>query len=123
MEKSPGRILLVEDDLGIREALAEVLQDLGFEVRCAGNGAEALERLAAEDPPALIVLDLMMPVMDGWTFRAHQRSDPRLAAIPVMVVSAIDARPSRRGAELDVDAFLAKPFELERFVSEVHRLC
>lgn len=121
--KSPRRILVVEDDPGIRESLGEVLEDLGFEVACASNGAEALARLAVERPPDLIVLDLMMPVMDGWTFRACQRSDPRLAAVPVIVVSASDARASSRAAVLAGDAFLAKPFELDRFVEEVHRLC
>ena len=123
--KALGRILLVEDDLAIRDALAEVLEALGYSVRCAGNGAEALEILAAaaEELPTLIVLDLMMPVMDGFAFREAARRVPRLADIPVMVVSASDVTSVPRLAELDAAAFLAKPFELERFVEEVHRLC
>jgi CheY-like chemotaxis protein len=121
--KALGRILLVEDDLAIRDALAEVLEGLGYSVRCAGNGAEALELLAREELPTLIVLDLMMPVMDGFAFRRAARRDPRLADIPVMVVSASDLTTVPRLAELEAAAFLAKPFELERFVAEVHRLC
>src|SRR5512146_762639 len=121
--KALGRILLVEDDTAIRDALAEVLEGLGHTVRCAGNGAEALELLAGEELPDLIVLDLMMPVMDGFAFREASRRDPRLADIPVMVVSASDLTALRGLAELGVAAVLPKPFELERFVAEVHRLC
>ncbi len=121
--RSLGRILLVEDDTAIRDALAEVLEGLGHSVRCAGNGAEALELLAGDELPDLIVLDLMMPVMDGFTFREASRRDPRLADIPVMVVSASDVTTLRGLPELGAAAVLPKPFELERFVAEVHRLC
>ncbi len=121
--KALARILVVEDDIAIRDALAEVLEGLGHSVRCAGNGAEALELLAREEPPDLIVLDLMMPVMDGFEFREASRRDPRLAEIPVMIVSASDVTTLRGLAELGAAAVLPKPFELERFVAEVHRLC
>lgn len=119
----PNRILVVEDDHAIRDAIAEVLAERGYLVSCASNGAEALELLATGDPPGLIVLDLMMPVMDGWAFRMAQLEDPRLARIPVLVVSAGQLREGEALAALGVDAFLAKPFELDRFVSEVHRFC
>jgi len=69
-----AKILVVEDELSQREALAEVLSRLGYEVRCAANGSEALELMRhSESLPGLILLDLMMPVMDGWEFRAEQR--------------------------------------------------
>lgn len=121
---SPARILVVEDDVAIRETIAELLQEEGYAVSCASNGAEALDRLAAVDqPPNLIVLDLMMPIMDGWAFRSVQRGDPRLSAIPVLVLSAGHGGDSRAVANLAAEAFLPKPFDLASFVDAVHRLC
>ena len=85
-------ILVVEDDQDTREGLAEVLAVAGYLVRTAANGKIALEQ-ARENRPDLIVLDLAMPVMNGWQFLEVQRRDPRLAAIPVIVASAsIDSR-------------------------------
>lgn len=115
------RILLVEDDFSIRETIAEVLEDEGFRVTCAANGAEALARLAAGDAPALILLDLMMPVMDGSEFRRLQRDDPRLADIPVVVLSAGHAA-DQRAASLGADGFLQKPFEVDSLLETVTRL-
>lgn len=116
------RILLVEDEIAIRDSLEEVLEGLGHSVRCAGNGAEALALLAGEELPDLIVLDLKMPVMDGYAFRDASRRDPRIAEIPVIVVSASDVTTPRGLPELGAAAVLPKPFELEQFVAEVHRL-
>lgn len=118
-----ARILLVEDDADVRTALAELLEEEGYEVVCATNGAEALAELASPGAPSAILLDLAMPVMDGWTFRSRQRSDPRLAAIPTVVISA--NLPSDAGAvgRLGADAVLAKPFELGRLVETLQRLC
>jgi CheY-like chemotaxis protein len=82
------RILLVEDDDAVRESLSELLRDEGFEVVTARNGREALEHLRAGRRPTAILLDLMMPVMDGWDFRQHQLRDPALRDIPVVVVTA-----------------------------------
>ena len=116
-------ILLVEDDFAIRETVADLLTGEGFEVTCAANGREALRQLGeAASQPGVILLDLMMPVMDGWQFRAAQRSDPRYATIPVVVVSA-DAGAEVAAAGLAPDAFLAKPFELERLLAVVGRYC
>jgi CheY-like chemotaxis protein len=94
-----GKILVVEDERGQREALAEVLSRLGYEVQCAANGSEALELMRhSESLPGLILLDLMMPVMDGWQFRAEQRKDRILADVPVVVLSALgDTAQSRPG--------------------------
>jgi CheY-like chemotaxis protein len=114
-------ILVVEDDYTIRESIAELLQDEGFFVRCAANGAEALARLTVEDAPNLILLDLMMPVMDGWSFRQALRQDPRLARIPVIVLSGNALDPG--SAALAVDAYLSKPFEVDVLLAEVNRLC
>ena len=85
---SPPRLLLVEDDEPTRRALAEALNRDGFEVVIAANGREALERLRRGPPPSAILLDVMMPEMDGWDFRHAQLTDPSLREIPVLIVSA-----------------------------------
>lgn len=114
--KPAPRVLIVEDDADIRETLGELLRTEGYETAAAANGLEALAA-ARRVPPDLIVLDLMMPVMDGWKFRAEQRQDPVLAAIPVIAISA-----SAGSRTIDADTYLAKPFSLDRFVEEVARL-
>jgi CheY-like chemotaxis protein len=121
--KPPACILVVEDDHAIRESIAELLADEGYTVACAANGAEALDLLLADTRPNLILLDLMMPVMDGWAFRSAQKKDPRLAGIPVLVLSAGYGRDSMTLAGLGVDGFLAKPFDREALVSSVLSLC
>jgi CheY-like chemotaxis protein len=116
-------ILLVEDDFAIRETVADVLEGEGFLVTCASNGQEALHRLGeAVSNPGVILLDLMMPVMDGWEFRTAQRSDPRYASIPVVVLSAGAGSEGSLG-RLAPDAYLPKPFELERLLAVVDRYC
>jgi CheY-like chemotaxis protein len=109
------RVLIVEDDDGIREALTDLLRCEGFDVTCAINGAHALEILRAEAPPPdVILLDLMMPVMDGIAFRAEQRADPALASIPVVVITA------SRQADVEAlapRAFLRKPIEFDELLA------
>src|SRR3982074_3818832 len=87
--RSPNKnILVVEDDPDIRAALTQILSDDGYAVATAANGQEAIDHLRRTSPPALILLDLMMPVMDGWQFRSHQKQDPALKSIPVVIVTA-----------------------------------
>jgi CheY-like chemotaxis protein len=102
------RVLVIEDDRSIREAVAEVLAAEGYVVSEAANGLEGL-REAREHLPSLIVLDLMMPTMNGWQFREAQKQDPSLADIPVIVVSAYCEMP---GPRLDEAARFPKPFDL-----------
>jgi two-component system OmpR family response regulator len=114
------RILVVEDDEGLRETLAEVMADEGHEVRSAAHGAEALDRLR-EWVPDLIVLDVMMPTMDAFEFRGLQRLLPDAAGARVLVLSAardIGAAAARLGA----DAWLTKPFALGDVIEAVERL-
>jgi CheY-like chemotaxis protein len=118
----PARILVVEDDTDLRRSLAEVLEDEGCEVACARDGVEALRHLEGPAPQA-ILLDLTMPGMDGWTFRSRQRSDPRLAAIPTVVISAAYGSDGRGVEGLAPDAFLAKPFDLGSLIAALKRLC
>ena len=113
---------MIDDERAIVDVVRSILELRGYEVLSADDGSRGFAT-AQRRSPDVIVLDLMMPVMDGFAFRQAARRDPRLADIPVMVVSASDVTSVPRLAELDAAAFLAKPFELERFVAEIHRLC
>ncbi len=115
------RILVVDDDPDIRETLAELLQEEGYAVTSAAHGGEALLSLRAEPRPGLILLDLMMPIMDGWQFRAEQKKDPELASIPVVIISATgrDELVSSLGAA----QFLKKPINLEQLLAAVEQHC
>jgi len=118
-----GRILLVEDDDALREALREVLVDEGYRVDCVANGREALEHLnRGAAAPDLIVLDLVMPVMDGWAFRDAQRLSPPLASIPTMVLSASFPPDSPRMRSLEAQAVLSKPVSIDRLLRAMQRL-
>ena len=102
------RVLVVEDDPGIRSGLCDLLADIGYTTLCCEDGQQAFQILATASPaPEVIILDLMLPVMDGWEFRLRQRADPRLAKIAVL---AISADGSAKAAAIDADAFLQKPF-------------
>jgi two-component system, OmpR family, response regulator CpxR len=114
-------ILVIDDDPDLRRALTEVLEDEGYDVSCAQNGADALQALEGTAPSA-ILLDLTMPVMDGWTFRERQRSDAKLAAIPTVVISAAYS-DSRQVSRLAPDAFLAKPFDVGVLTETLQRVC
>jgi CheY-like chemotaxis protein len=113
----PKKILIVEDDIDIRESLRELLELEGYPIAVAANGQEALDVLAREPlgSVGLILLDLMMPVKDGISFRVEQKADPRLAPIPVVVMSA-DRSAAQKVGHLGVDACLRKPVELERLL-------
>lgn len=120
---APGYILVVDDDAAIREALEAVLEDEGYQVRGVANGREALALLRADaGTPALILLDLMMPVMSGWAFRAEQQDDPALASIPVVILSA-DRDVAAKAAALQVADSLAKPVNLTHLLTTVSRYC
>jgi CheY-like chemotaxis protein len=105
-------VLIVDDDHALREAVAEALGDEGFTVSCSAHGLEALNTLRAGLRPDVILLDLMMPVMDGWAFRQEQSRDPALASIPVVVVTAAHTLPK----PIDARAIVEKPFRLDDLV-------
>ena len=117
---SSPRVLVVEDEEAVGEILADVLADAGYEVRRARNGREGL-RLIGAWLPQVIILDLMMPMMDGFTFRAEQRRlGGREAAVPVIVLSG--AREMRaRTRELQAVEAISKPFDLDDVVAAVER--
>jgi C4-dicarboxylate-specific signal transduction histidine kinase len=113
------RLLVAEDDPTIREALVQLLTEDGYEVVTCENGFEALERLRTESTPDLIILDLLMPVMNGWQFRAAQRSDQKLAEIPVVAVSADD---SPQAKAVHADAYLRKPLDGTELLGTIARV-
>jgi CheY-like chemotaxis protein len=116
-------VLLVEDDADIREAIAEILTDHGVSVVTASNGAEALSTLrSAASIPRLILLDLMMPIMDGWQFRQEQRHDAQLASIPVVVLTA-HGNASETAKTMEANGFLKKPLHLDSLLAVVERFC
>jgi len=111
-------VLIVDDDEALREALAEVLAEEGLEVSCSANGQEALRALRSGLRPDLILLDLMMPVMDGWAFREEQAREPLLASIPVVVITAAHALHK----PIDARAVVWKPFKVEELLGAIQRL-
>jgi CheY-like chemotaxis protein len=112
-------ILVVDDDDAVRRPIARFLGFEGFAVVEAHNGQEALTYLRAGPSVAAILLDLRMPVMDGWAFRRVQRSDPLIADIPVIVISGAD---THRFNELGVVAALEKPVTLSSIMSLLRAL-
>jgi CheY-like chemotaxis protein len=112
-------VLLIEDDADIREVLAGVLRDEGYDVGTAANGKEGLEWLRAHEPPFLVLLDLMMPVMDGYAFRAEQRADPALKQIPVVVITA--GTMDERVKAMDLNGAFKKPIDLNVLLDTVEK--
>jgi two-component system, chemotaxis family, chemotaxis protein CheY len=115
-ERTSG-ILLVEDDELLRDSLRDYLQDLGRVVATADNGRDALDWIGTHGPPRLILLDLRMPVMNGWEFAERKNADPTLAPVPMIVFSA-DGRLEESAAEMRAAGRLAKPIDL----AELERL-
>src|SRR5687768_12408790 len=115
----PAPILLIEDDAALREITQFELESEGYTVYTAENGREGLERLETIERPGLILLDLMMPEMDGWEFLQVVKKTAALAAIPIVLVSAFHAPPPDSPA----DAFLQKPVDLERLYALIKKYC
>jgi CheY-like chemotaxis protein len=114
-------VLVIEDDEVLRSAMKMVLEWEGYQVLCAENGREALDLLnigkSMGKAPGLILLDLMMPVLDGWQFRDELQQDPALADIPVVVVSALSAADAP-----GVAAHIQKPFEVQQVLEAIRDL-
>jgi CheY-like chemotaxis protein len=113
-------VLIVEDDLDTREMLGRFLELEGYTVETAENGKRALERLGSGVGACVILLDLMMPVMDGWQFRQEQIRDATLASIPVIVVSAAGRE---RLEKIHANAYLSKPVDLDELLGCVTQFC
>jgi signal transduction histidine kinase len=113
-----GTVIVIEDDEGLRDALKRLLERSGFQVVAFGNALAALVDMESSSPD-LVILDLMMPGMDGWQFRLEQRARPRLADIPVIAVSA---DPSSHAAAVDAAAFVQKPFDFDHLLAVVRHV-
>ena len=120
MVSSEDTVLVVEDEGSTRSLLIQILEFEGFKAIGCANGAEALDYLAHSEPPCLIVLDMRMPVMDGPQFRSSMLRDPRLAKIPVVIVTAFD--PSS-AANLSPIRVLRKPVDVDALLGVVRANC
>ena len=116
------QVLVVEDDPALREIYAGALRGYGHDVRTAGDGAEALERLKNGWEPCVVFLDLRMPGMDGWELSRRLQADDRWRDLPVVVVAA-HFRIDREAAEIGASSWLQKPFDLARLDEETKALC
>ena len=111
-------ILIVEDDFVLRTSLAESLREEGFQVESSASGDEALRRLALAPKPSLILLDLMLPHMDGIQFRIEQGKLPHIADIPVIVITAFDIDPRLKG-DLELAQVFRKPLDVPALVAAI----
>ena len=121
-EAPANLVLVVDDDPDIREQVAEILADEGYDVITAANGREALERLRDGGRPALILMDLLMPVMDGWALRAELERDPRTREIPVVLLSG-QGNAREEATRLDAHACLVKPVPYPTLLGTVQKFC
>ena len=117
---SQPTILIVEDDADTRDMIGRFLELEGYAVETAANGRQALDRLDAGAHACVILLDLMMPVMDGWEFRRIQVSHATLSKIPVIVFSAAGRD---RMAQIDANDYLSKPVDLDELLDRISRYC
>jgi len=112
------RILVVEDEEDARDAMVAILEMKGYRAAPAGNGREALDYLSRTETPDLIILDLCMPVMDGWQFLRERVKDPRLAGVPVVVISALSDRD-----DFEANEIIIKPVDVDHLLATVSHYC
>jgi len=118
--ESKKSVLVVEDDFFIRTSIVQILSEEGYEVAEAANGKDALEYLSLTNRrPSVIILDLMMPVMDGWQFRSAQMNDPALNKIPVVVVTA-DGNARVKAKQMNAEGWVKKPIEIDSLLKAVN---
>ena len=116
-----GCVMIVEDDGNVRETLRSLFEDRGHPVLCAENGAEAIALLRTASPlPAVILLDLAMPVMDGYAFRREQLADPAIASVPVVIVTA-ETHVDEKCQRLSAAHGLRKPIDVDELLAVVDR--
>jgi CheY-like chemotaxis protein len=118
-----GKVLLVDDDFAISEAIADFLEEEGFSVASASNGIDALNQLRCGLRVDVIVLDVIMPLMDGWDFRVEQLADPALRQTPVVVISASGFTGATIRERFHAYDALSKPIELEHFLQTLKDVC
>lgn len=124
-EQACENVLIIEDDIDIREGIVEALTYEGYNVYQAEDGQAGIEILTKLSGPTLVLLDMMMPVMNGWQFIEAQRSKAQFADISVVVVSAVPEDKALIGAEalLPVEGLLRKPIDIEKLLTVVKQYC
>ena len=116
-------VMIVEDDHDVLESMAEVLEDYDYHVVRAAHGQDALDQLRGDgEKPCVILLDIMMPVMDAFQFRAEQEVDPSISRVPVVILSA-HARAQEAAAQMNAAAALEKPVKLDTLLQTVAKFC
>jgi CheY-like chemotaxis protein len=115
-------VLVVDDDSAVRTALKELFETEGYAVAVAANGRAALNHLATGLRPCVVLLDLMMPVMDGWDFRTEQLKDPALREIPVFILTAAGFSDATIRAQFGSIPFVPKPPPHDELLAMVHRI-
>lgn len=119
----PKTVAIIEDDVGIRDSIAEVLKEEGYRVLAANHGRDALDQLNQQSGrPCVILLDLMMPVMDGWAFRAEQKLHPSLGSVPVIIMTA-DANAKDKAQALGAQGHMNKPVDLDQLLAAIQQYC
>ena len=113
--KHARTVFVVEDDLDLSDVVAEILRDAGYDVVCAFNGAEALQYLRRNSAPSVMLLDLFMPVMDGWQVLKEVEGDSALSRIPVIVMTAI----GQQSPTVPNSRLLRKPMDIDSLIGEV----
>lgn len=117
------RVLIVDDDRGICSSLSRILRMEGYETTSVEDGKQALEYLRTHPRPGLILLDLMMPNMNGWEFSKEQQRDTAIADIPVVIISAGGSEVRRTAGSIPAVDYLEKPLDLERLLQLVGTYC
>ena len=119
---SRRHVLIIEDSIDISEPITTLLESEGYTVSCAENGQEGLKYLHTTDHvPQIILLDLMMPLMDGSEFRNRQKNDPKISQIPIILMSA-SAIIEKDAIRLGVNAFLPKPLDIDQLLDTVESI-
>jgi CheY-like chemotaxis protein len=114
-------VLLVEDDAELRDALADALADAGYLVSVASNGREGLEKVRSDPPPGVILLDLLMPVMNGWEFCDVMKSDPQTAQVPIVVMSGAVSHDPESPYFIGAEDFIAKPINMSDLLAKLEK--
>ena len=120
--RGPGRVLVIDDDDGVRAVMGKQLQHAGFDVVAAATGSEGLEMMRADPSIRVVLLDMIMPAMDGWRFRRAQLDDPSLAPVPAVVLTGAPL-PSLVHDQLRAADYLLKPVGRDHLVSVVSNYC
>jgi CheY-like chemotaxis protein len=120
--QGPGRVLIIDDEPDVRELFQDILKGAGFDAVVAESGAEGLAVLRSDPQIRVVLLDLLMPEMDGWRFRHHQLSHPQFAAIPTVIVTGAPLA-SAAHEQLQAAAYLSKPVPREQLIGAVAKYC